>query len=308
MALELGYKLKRIKELSIRRYFHWATRGIFKTGQLDQFDEQSNVVLLSMLQPADVQMYLLALKSFTQYIRPNKVVIVCDPKLTEPYRDILRQQVSRIEFINAADMRSAHTPQGGCWERFMGIASLNQDYYVIQLDADTLTIAPPNEVLQAIAQQQGFLLATEDYERFMTLDEIAADSQRKKEGGLTHIQVESEILLPTLADKGYHRYVRACAGFAGFAPGTVTPEKVYQFSAHYRSHLGERWAEWGSEQFASNVILSNSDPVGILPLAKYDSSDCVKPTSVFLHFIGYVRFVNFEYVRYAKQIIRQLTH
>src|SRR3546814_2103893 len=66
------------------------------------------------------------------------------------------------------------------------------------------------------------------------------------------------------------RYVRGCAGFAGFARGGDARMLAETFSQEATRLLGaERWARWGSEQVASNMIVANDPNALLLPYDHY---------------------------------------
>jgi hypothetical protein len=124
----------------------------------------------------------------------------------------------------------------------------------------------------------------------------------------THIQVVAEQSFSRLHDYQSLKYVRGCAGFAGFAMGSFSRERVEAFSQEMSGILGAKWREWGSEQVTSNVFVSNSPKSGVLPQPKYAnfSPDVPYGQSAFLHFIGTHRFKRNVYVRTAADLVRTM--
>jgi hypothetical protein len=72
----------------------------------------------------------------------------------------------------------------------------------------------------------------------------------------------------------------------------------------------EKWAEWGSESFASNFFVANAGGAMVLPWPKYASYNPTRDAdfgeSVFLHFEGTNRFKNGEYVKCSRRLIDDL--
>ncbi len=128
---------------------------------------------LSMVHHRDVESYLLALKSFCRFLHPRKIVMVADPSITDADRALIAEHVQGIEIVPAEDFRETGMPQGGCWERLIAISEYVQHDYVIQLDADTVTLEYPVEVQKAIAESRSFVLATEDGQDFVSCLEAA---------------------------------------------------------------------------------------------------------------------------------------
>ena len=72
------------------------------------------------------------------------------------------------------------------------------------------------------------------------------------------------------------------------------------------SLIGPRWTSWGTEQFASNFFVANSPKAIVLPHPKYCHPLRELPGTVFLHFIGFVRFQTGRYADVAKSVIEAL--
>ena len=73
------------------------------------------------------------------------------------------------------------------------------------------------------------------------------------------------------------------------------------------SAIGDKWAEWGSEQVMSNIVVANIPNAIVLPHPKY--ADCHKmkaDVTEFIHFIGSCRFDGGNYGRLAAQVIATL--
>jgi hypothetical protein len=74
-----------------------------------------------------------------------------------------------------------------------------------------------------------------------------------------------------------------------------------------RAVFGDRWAEWGSEQVMSNIVVANIAGAVVLPHPKY--ADCHKMKLLlteFIHFIGSWRFDGENHARRGTQVITTL--
>lgn len=293
----------KITERFHRALFDLQVRAIRKTPALTPGHEQ--FIALSMVQHRDVLPYLLALKSFARFLQPARVVLVADPTLDADDRTLLRSHVPHIEFREAAEFRRDGIPQGGCWERLSAISEYARDAYVVQLDADTVAVNDLSEVRRAIHDRVSFTLGTEDVQPIVSCAEIAAWAKPRLDGQ-DHTQLLAEASLDRFDATGRFRYARGCAGFAGFAPASIDPEKVHEISARMAELVGPQWSAWGTEQFTSNLLVCSSAGARILPHPSYCHPGRITPTTVFLHFIGYVRYRNGLYGKLARRVSRDL--
>lgn len=253
-----------------------------------------------MVHHRDVESYLLAIKSFCRFFSPRRIIVVTDPTITDEDRQQMATHVGGIQFVHAENYRIAGMPQGGCWERLIAIAEFVQNDYVIQLDADTVALSEMPEVRKAVEESMSFVLATEDGQDFSSCTEAVAWAKKRAESG-EHIQILAESSMDGLTDYQALRYVRGCAGFSGFAVGCFNRDKLKTFSDTMSQILGDKWTAWGTEQFTSNFMVSNSPKAVVLPHPKYCHPGREQPGTVFLHFIGYVRFNTDRYARAARE-------
>lgn len=293
----------KITERLHRAQFNWAVGAVRNTPPLQP--GQNDFIALSMVQHRDVLPYLLALKSFARFLPPARVVLVADPTLDENDRSTLRQHVPHIEIREAAEFQRAGIPKGGCWERLNAISEYAKDAYVIQLDADTVALRDMPEVRQAIQQRVSFTLGTEDVQPIISCAE-AAEWAKPRLDGQDHTQLIAESNLDRFDPDGKFRYARGCAGFAGFAPGSISPALVEQISGRMSELVGPQWAAWGTEQFTSNLIVCSTPGARLLPHPTYCHPGRKTVSTVFLHFIGFVRFANSLYSTTARQVSKDL--
>jgi len=311
--MNIKYYLNKAKGKIIRSIFHYQTKGVYTLPPDGEFTDASPVVLLSMLQESDLQIYLLAVKSMLRYLPINKVVIVCDPSLTSDSKTMIQKHVQKVEFLDAQDYRHEKIPSGGCWERLYAIAHLTKQHYVIQMDADILVLKSPEEVIASIKQNHAFILATEPDFLQLPVDKMTGIAQQwvkdaKVNNEKIHIQKLIESNISSLAKPlGYQFYTRGCAGFAGFSQGSLTPENILILSEAFYKKLGKQWESWGTEQFTSNLLLSNQESVTVLPIETYNSSNHYTEDFVLAHFIGTYRFASLQYMSLAQKMLKELT-
>jgi len=291
----------------VRRYrFAKACKGVLQASPVAP-DASSNLVVLSQVQHKDVLLLLLAVKSFARQVRPRTVCVLNDGSLSANDRAVLREHIPGVNLLELAEFRSAICPRGGTWERLLAIASLVRNHYVIQLDSDTLTIGPIEEVRHSIERQSAFALGTWNNQKIETMRERRETARKLAHQTDSHVQVVAEANLDKLDDFESLRYVRGCSGFAGFPRQSFTREFVEAISGQMQAAIGAKWSEWGSEQVMSNVVIANIPKAIVLPHPKY--ADCHKMqvgVTEFIHFIGSCRFDDGNYARLGAQVIAKL--
>ena len=283
--------------------FSLAVQKILKTPEVHTIP--NGPIVLSMVHHRDVLPYLLALKSFSRYVVPSRVVVVADPTITEMDSNLLRKHVPSLVIRHASEFHTAQLPKGGTWERLTAISEYVGEGFVIQIDADTVASGPMREVQTAIKNNQAFLLGTEDVQQIQICSEVAAWAQPRLSGS-DHVQLVAESMLGRLADQGRWRYVRACSGFAGFPKSSLDRTVLLKLSQEMGLLLGSRWWEWGTEQFSSNLLLASMAEATVLPHPKYCAPHRANGETVFRHFIGYVRHVTPLYAVMASKIASEL--
>lgn len=292
-----------IAERIHRAHFNWEVRAIRNTPPLTPGN--GDFIALSMVQHRDVLPYLLALKSFARYMSPSRVVLVADPTLDTDDRALLRQHVPHIEIREASEFHVDKIPRGGTWERLTAISQYSSDSFVIQLDADTVAIADVAAARRAVHDRVCFTLGTEDVQPIMTCAQAAAWAKPRLDGQ-DHTQLLAEANLDRFDSDGRFRYARGCSGFAGFAPGSIDPVQMRDISARMAELVGPQWSAWGTEQFTSNLLICSSPGARILPHPTYCNPGRMTDATVFLHFIGYVRYRSSLYAKLARKISHEL--
>jgi hypothetical protein len=295
-----------LKDRARRLRFAGACRGILHTAPV-ALDASSGLVVLSQVQHKDVLLFLLAVKSFARRVRPRGVCVLNDGSLSANDCAVLREHCPGLTLLELAEHRSAVCPTGGCWERLLAISSLVRDSYVIQLDSDTLTVGQIDDVRNCVRENKAFALGTWDRQGFESMRERVETARTLDHGSAAHVQVVAEANFDKLDDFASLRYVRGCAGFAGFARQSFTREWVEAISGQMRRAIGSKWSEWGSEQVMSNIVIANIQAAIVLPHPKYADCHKMQPgVTEFIHFIGSCRFDDGNYARLGAQVIASL--
>lgn len=299
----------KIKQRLRRDYYRWlyqkASRGILNTGPLKP--GATPFILLSMVQKRDVVPYLVALKSFVEYATPQRIVVVCDPSIDEADRKVLCAHVPHIELRAAHEFTHPDIPRGGTWERLLAICDYVREGYVVQLDADTITEDMPREVLQAISRRIGFVLGEEKEQKLINLATTSANA-KADEWGQLHIQGYSEACMAEVGLPANALYVRGCSGFTGFPASCSMREDLLHFSSCMAAKIGmQRWSSWGTEQVTSNYLVANAPGTQVLPYPQYGTPDVMTDNTVFIHFIGSMRFVSNKYEATSRKVIERIT-
>lgn len=280
----------KLKDRFRRARFASQVQGILDTSPVVMGDDAAPWVL-SQLQHKDVLMYLAAIKSFAIHIRPAAVHVVDDGSLTARDRALLARHVPGVQIHALADCREPDLPTGGTWERLTAIARLSQLHYVIQLDADTLAVAPIDEVAEAIRSSRAFAIGTWDGQTIEAACETAPRARAHMTQKAPHVQIVAEAHFDRLRNPEMLKYVRGCSGFAGFPPSPGRIEMMHHLSSQIQQLIGDKWREWGSEQVMSNLLVANHAHAQVLPHPDYADCEKMQPGKTrFVHFIGTCRF------------------
>ena len=292
-----------------RLKFGLSCRAILSTAPV-RTDPDSPIALMTQLQHKDVLLALIAFKSFVARVPVGAFFVLNDGSLTSEDLSLLRQHLTGVQFLRMQDARSTACPIGGCWERLLTISRLVRDYYVIQLDSDTLTVGDIPEISACASDNASFVIGTWDRQEFETMEFRRNRARRRiDESEMSpHIQLAAESSFDKLVDFKTLRYVRGCAGFSGFGRGSFERSFVEDLSGQMLAALGDRWREWGSEQVMSNIVVANTPGSMVLPHPKY--CDCTRiknGETVFIHFIGSCRFTGGTYAGLARETLGELS-
>lgn len=291
----------------IERFNRWRFRAAIEeiTATPPVTPGEGAFAALSMVHHRDVLPYLLAAKSFVHHARPSRVIVIADPTLDDNDRRLLARHLVGIEILAAQAFQKPALPVGGTWERLSAIAELNREISIVQVDADTVTSAVPDEVIRAATAGISFIVRSEAGVEIVPLDEAQRVGERLVAGS-RHIQAVAESKLTQLPDWHRLRYARGCSGFTGFGRGALSPSGLAEISQQMRSIHGDRWNEWGTEQVTSNLLAASAHGAFMLPHPKYCNADSKAAPTVVTHYIGYARHVTRDYERTARQVMAQL--
>jgi len=285
-------------------------RSILNTPPIKPTDD--GLILFSMIGTKVLLPYLVAVKSLHAQLGGGRIMLLDDGTLTTQDRAVLAVHVGDPVILTFGDVDTSPCPQGNCWERLLAILDLRCEYYVIQLDSDTVTLGPVPEVLQAIAENRSFTLGggTEDAARgFMAIPDMIRDIYPDGPQ-YPHIQSVVESALRGLSDANALRYIRGCAGFAGFSQTATGRARAERFAVDAGALVGPRFEEWGSEQAASNFVVAN-DPNPIqLPYHRFTNhwEEALPEEPAFIHYIGTYRYERGSYVASTERVIALLQH
>jgi len=298
------YNLK--DKLNRYRFFE-ACKQIFITPPVTATTNEP-VAVLTQLQHKDVILFLIAIKTFAKQVPLSKVFIINDGSLNNDDFIILRKHIPIADFYDAKQFSEPLCPTGGCWERLLAIATFIDQFFIIQLDSDTLTLSPLDEVKDYIKTNTGFVIGTWDKQEIEPMNTCSELIQKNVNPTFNaHVQMLAEAHFSKLEDSQNLRYVRGCAGFSGFPKESFNKQFIIDFSQKMENEIGSKWRTWGSEQVMSNVVVANLDKADVLPHPKYSDCNNMKlPNTCFIHFIGECRFTRSIYAKLAQNEIRKL--
>jgi hypothetical protein len=272
--------------------------------------KEDGVILFSMIGTAVLLPYLVAVKSLHRHLQRGRVMLLNDGTLTDADKAVLAHHVGNPVILTFADIETGPCPKGNCWERLLAILDLRREHYVIQLDSDTVTLAPVPEVAAAIEANRSFTLGggVEDVAHgFMTVPQMIRNIY--PDGPLyPHIQSVIESALRDVPGADELKYIRGCAGFAGFSQSAGGRALAERFAVDAGRAVGRRFHEWGSEQAASNFVVANDPDPLQLPYDRYTNhwEEPLPPDPALVHYIGTYRYARGSYVASTQRAIRQL--
>ena len=84
-------------------------------------------------------------------------------------------------------------------------------------------------------------------------------------------------------------------------------DDLVHFSNCMAGKIGtQRWSAWGTEQITSNYLVANAAGTHVLPYPEYGTPDVMTSDTVFIHFIGSLRFVSDRYEKTSRKVIGQM--
>lgn len=312
---DLSYYVKRLK-FKIKKRLNLFLFKQVRTTSPASFEFDPNLVIVSQVYSDALDMALMAIKSFMIQIGRGRVEIIDDGSLTEDDKLLLNQQIPHLTIVNIKDIPLGKCPEGGTWERLVHILRLTKDAYVIQVDTDTLTIAPVPEVYQSINNNLAFTIGDPKFPTPIDVNYMSYIASQYWDG---HIQGVSEEQLNKVTSLDISNYCRGCSAFTGFPKGVLDCSDLERFSVEMESKVGfDAWRKWGTEQFSSNVMVSLCPEVSILPWPKYlnfgfpflnskrSTYEEYRNLCSVIHFIGTNRFEGGVYRKLFFQVMKEL--
>ncbi|WP_413284605.1 hypothetical protein [Vibrio sp. MA40-2] len=298
--------LRKLLEKIERFRFERIITQIVKTEPIT-YIYNDKVKIVSMVGHNSLFMYLLAIKTFMSNFGYGSIVAINDGSLTNDDLDILHEHIANLTIVNANDFDTHGCPSYISWKRLFCVASLVKDSYVIQLDSDIVVNGPLSEISDKVEQNSGFVIGSGKWSEPVStyfLHSIV------KQWNNDHVQPSAEQHYKDLAFfQPNLKYLRGCAGFAGYPKNSFTIEQITQLSHEIEQKIGrKKWQGWGSEQTATLCLISQSNNASILPWPKYHNygfpitNEPVNSTTL-SHFIGSNRFKGSTYRKLAKAFI-----
>jgi hypothetical protein len=265
----------------------------------------SDLLIFSAVSHRDLLMYLAAVKSLARFLPSPGVVALDDGSLTADDIAALKHHLPGIRFVRGPDVDTGRVPADLMWQRLFWSLKLAEHAYVIQLDSDTLALARPDALLDAIAAGNSFILGTSECR---AIESIPARAAAVANIASRNIQITAERAMINLPEATERRYIRGSAGLYGLAPGHVHRDDAETLFLEMDKLTAGRFIEYGSEQFAANYLVANAPRALALPFPTYAVHDIRDDLTgaIFLHFIGSFRFHNGIYVRAARAVIAEL--
>ncbi|WP_294318742.1 hypothetical protein [uncultured Sphingomonas sp.] len=291
-------------------------RRVLDTPPIPRSDD--GVILFSMIGSAVLLPYLVTVKSLRQQLGRGRAVILDDGTLTADDRAVLAHHLNDPTILHIDDVDTGPCPRGGTWERLLTILDLRADSYVIQADSDTVTLGDLHEVRAAIDAGRDFTLRGEAGAELRSVADMACDAADiDPRSPALHVQDAAEAAIGSVALPGHGslRYVRGCAGFAGFAPGGHGRALAEALSLAMDAAIGrDSWSRWGSEQVTSNFVVANGHDPLLLPYDRYWNfwnaalfgRARFPGDPAFVHFIGTYRFHGDAYLAATRGAIDRL--
>jgi hypothetical protein len=289
----------------IRKYLFKRSISKVLTVAPMQYRYDKSVTIASMVSHSTIAMYLVAVKSFMENFGYGSIEAIDDGSLTQHDIEMLHHHIPHLNVTKADDIETYGCPTYISWKRLFRIQQLAETSYVIQLDSDTISLGPLVEVNERVTKNQGYLIGSERWGKAIDVNLLR---DIVSQWNNTHVQPLAEInfhKMDFFADGT--KYIRACAGFAGYPKGFATVEQIQALSNEIESYVGkETWYGWGSEQTATMCLISKTSNASVLPWPYYQnfkfpqSNEHINSMNL-IHFIGSNRYDDNVYTRLVKK-------
>lgn len=299
LLTKLNYKFNQYR-------FKQAEKLVLKTPSA-KYRECSSVTIVSMVSHSTLCMYLLAVKSFLRFFGYGTIEAIDDGTLTSQDKELLSRHVPGIRITLADKINTYGCPSYISWKRLFRVREISETSYVIQLDSDTVSVGNLVDVHSHAQSNHGFAIGSKKWAKpvdvtFLNGIVCQWDSN--------HVQARAENCFHLIDFfKDGTKYLRGCAGFAGYPKNFATIDDIRSLSASIESHIGSDWMKWGSEQTTTLCLISKHTGSSILPWPEYQNYGFPKTNEAcesmnLIHFIGENRFNDSRYLRLLKAFVK----
>ncbi len=299
-------ELNRGIQLLNKFFFNLTVKNIIDTPPID-YNVDPSVKIVTMLKHSDINMYLIAIKSFMWNFGYGSVEVIDDGSLTKEDIENLQHHVPSINIFKADNVDALNCPGYISWKRLFRIATLAQESYVIQLDSDTISLSPLIDVHDKVKNNEGFLIGNDCWKQPVDVEFLHNIVKRWSHN---HPQPKAEAIFKDIDffNDGT-KYLRGCAGFAGYPKNFARFDEISSLSQQIEEKIGSLWNNWGSEQVATMCLISKTNNSSILPWPKYQNyryPNTNESTEVasFIHFIGTTRYIDMTYSKLVREYLK----
>ena len=152
-----------------KKWFEYGVASVVNTKPI-QYTKDSTVTIVTMLGHNAVLMYLVAIKSFIQQFGYGSIEVINDGSLTNTDIKLLNHHIPNINFSKATEVNTLTCPSYISWKRLLRIAELAKHSYVIQLDSDTISLAPLVDIHNKVQANEGFIIGSEKWKQGLDVD------------------------------------------------------------------------------------------------------------------------------------------
>lgn len=287
--------------------FDVSTRGIRSTPPVRQ--QPGKAKLVSLVCHRDVDRYLISIKSVYHYLGEGEIVVLNDGTLTPQDIATLDHHLDGPRYYHVDEIDTGACPTYICWKRLFLILDLCQDDYVIQVDSDIVAQGPIDEAIDAVANEEAFIIVNRQNPGRIRLADMPAWLSQKG-WQQDNLQLNAERSFAGFPDAESRYYARGTAAFVGFPRQCATREQVEQFSRYIESQVGPEWRTWGSEQTTTNYVIANAPKLRFLEYPRYlnHMPNLAAEQGALVHYFGSHRYDHGRYGRAARRAIRQLNN
>jgi hypothetical protein len=297
--------LRRIKYKFHQFRFQQSEKLVLKTPAA-QYRKCPSVTIVSMVSHSTVCMYLLAIKSFLKHFGYGTIEAIDDGSLTEEDKYLLSLHVPAIRISSGKTVNTYDCPSYISWKRLFRIREIAETSYVIQLDSDTVSVGNLVDIHHNVQSNDGFVIGSQKWSK--AVDVIFLNGI-VSQWDSDHVQARAESCFHLIDFfKDGTKYLRGCAGFAGYPQNFATVDEIRALSASIEEHVGDDWMRWGSEQTATLCLISKQKTATILPWPEYQNygfpnTNEISESMNFIHFIGSKRFDDSQYLILLKKFV-----